>query len=362
MRFGVELEFTAALTGAICQTKGTFYDYLQHLANQCNIFDWKIEQDGSCGNEIVSPILEGEKGLAELLQMCHLSHKAAEDFGINRLTGVDCGIHFHYDATNLNHRQIRNSMVITAMAETLFYAMNPLSRFQTNFAAPLNFNLFQCIRARDVVDLRDCWFRSYMGVDAHPDSFRHKHSEYFPAFINNEKKNPQKYDWTRYHGFNFVSLFKNGTIEFRYAHGSFDEETVEHWFNLFLGVMKASVNLRTKDIMRTNFPFSMKTVKSQSLPALQINLYNNIGKVIAFLFKPKSGTKQSLIQPTVPMLQFIVERLVKFTPGVFTPKSYKTIMGESSDGDPYKVLNLILDNKLVLPHGGYVPMHNELIF
>lgn len=356
MKFGVELEFTAALMGAACGNKGSFYDYLQYLAGQCNIKDWKIEQDGSCGNEVVSPILEGENGLRELLQICYLSRKTADDFGISRLTGVDCGIHFHFDASPLNHRQIRNSMVITAMAETLFYAMNPLSRFQTNFAAPLNFNLFQCIRARDIVDLRDLWFRSYMGVDANQDSFRHKHNEYFPGFINDEKRKPRKYDWTRYHGFNFVSLFKHGTIEFRYAHGSFDDDTVEMWYRLFLGVMEASVNMRTKDILKTNFPFGMNKIKLHPLPSLQRTLFNDMRRVIGFLFVPKSGTDKSLIQPKPELLKFVAKRLKKFTPTVFSNPNYKTIM---SSNDPTEILDLMMAEPIAMPHGGYVPMHND---
>lgn len=352
MKFGIELEFTAAVAQAGGNKYGSFYDYLQYLASECNIHDWKIEQDASCGNEIVSPILEGEKGLAEALQICHCVEKAKKDLGIKRITGLDCGIHYHFDANGLNHRQIRNVLVITAIAETLFFAMNPRSRFDTNFAAPLNFNLFQCIRARDIIDLRDIWFRSYMGVNAYDDSFRHKTQEYYPNFINNSKKAPQKYDWTRYHGLNFVALFKHGTMEFRYPHGSFDPYTIEMWYRLFKSIMDVSINNNTRTIIRkSNFPFTMNKVKATTMVTLQKHLYGRMGKVLKFLFGIQKGCDRSLIPAEVEMIQFITKRLMKFHHPAIKADNYRKIMSMNKDDDGNKALQILLDNDLAFPHG-----------
>ncbi len=359
MKFGAELEFTAAVGQAGGGGKGNFYEYLQLLTSECGIVNWKIEQDGSCGNEIVSPILIGEPGVREMLQVCFCANKAANDLGLSRITGIDCGIHFHFDASELSHKEIRNVLIIMAMAETLFYAMNPPSRFGTNFAAPLNFNLFQCIRARDIVDLRDLWFRSYMGVDAHQDSYRHKNREYYPDFVNSEKK-PQKYDWTRYHGLNFVALFKHGTIEFRYAHGSFDMDTVEMWYRLCEAIMVAATTKQTRTILKTNFPFTMNQVKLSGLPKLQRGLYGDIRKVLMFLFGIKKGGSESLIEPTVTMMQFIAHRLLKFNHNCMTKTNYKKIMSMGENDDPRQALALMLEKRMVFGLGNYLKHHPEL--
>ena len=356
IKFGVELEFTASVLHAM-GPQGTFFEHLNTLVADSGIKGWKIEQDASCGNEIVSNILLGDAGFKKMMQVCYCAEKTQQEFGLSRITGLDSGIHFHFDANNMNHRQIRNVLVVTAIAEVLFYAMNPVSRFGTSFAAPLNFNLFQTIRARDIIDLRDIWFRSYMGVDSHPDSYRNKAQEYYPHFVNSERK-PQKYDWTRYHGLNFLALFKHGTMEFRYAHGSFDMETVEMWYRLFLGVIEACINLKTRSILKCNFPFNMQKVKLTSLDKLQRELYRDVTRVISFLFaKNGPGGQTRLIQPTVPMMKFIAKRLVKFNPQCMTKLTYKKIMGMDNGGDAEAALELLISNPIKVNHGSHISGH-----
>lgn len=357
MKFGAELEFTASVLNAGNEHYGTFYEYLQVLMTQSAITDWKIENDNSCGNEIVSPILNGDAGLKSLMQVCYCANKASKDLGISRLTGIDCGIHFHFDATKLNHIQIRNVLLITSMVEPLFYGMNPTSRFATNFAAPLNFNLFQCIRARDIIDLRDVWFRSYMGVDAHPDSYRYKNQEYFPEFINS-KKLPHKYDWTRYHGMNFVALFKHGTIEFRYAHGSFDEHIVKMWYMFFKAIMETAINNKTRRILKSNMPFTMAEIRDRSLTKLQYSLFRDIRKVIKFLFVPQKGTNESLISPDVDLIKFIVQRLIKFNCRGISMENYNSIL---SSNDSNEILSLLENQKIALKHAEYIRHQPEVI-
>ena len=212
MRFGIELEFTASVVHAISHKHGRFFDYVRGLLQESAVREWRVVEDASCGNELVSPILQGEKGMAQVHQVCACVEKAQEVFNLGRLLGPDAGVHFHYDATDLveqskkNVRPLRNALVLSAILEPLWYSMNPGTRFDTAFAAPLNFNLFQMCRARDMIDIRDIWFVPYMGVNGHSDSYRVKHSSYSPIFINNEMKKPEKYDWTRYHGLNFVAL------------------------------------------------------------------------------------------------------------------------------------------------------------
>ena len=320
MKFGIELEFTAATVHAQSQKDGRFFEYVRGLLEESAIRKWRVAEDASCGNELVSPILQGDKGMAQVHQVCACVEKAKEVFELGRLLGPDAGVHFHYDANDLiaqskkNVRPIRNVMVLSAILEPLWYSMNPGARFDTAFAAPLNFNLFQMCRARDMIDIRDIWFVPYMGVNGHSDSYRVKHSSYSPIFINNETKKPEKYDWTRYHGMNLVALFKHGTIEFRYTHGTFDPELIEKWFEHYKAIVHAARELNTRPIMRA-CPMNIEAIKANSIQGLQKLIYGDLRLALDFLFNPHGKRNiQPILAKDPKMLHFILERLVKYNP------------------------------------------------
>lgn len=325
MKFGLELEFTAGLQHAAGDI-GSFYDYYRQLLIESGIHGWNIHQDNSCGNEIVSPPLNGEEGLKLAMQACYCADVAKRHFGLKRILGPDCGVHFHFDAAGMSVRDLRNVLVIMSVLETLFYAMNPISRFDTAFAAPLNFNLHQVIRARDLIDLRNEWFRPYMGVHGGPDSHRHRKNNYLPEFINQDKKAPDKYDWTRYHGLNFVAYLKLGTIEFRYTHGTFNGDILERWYYIYKSVMQAARTMMTQKILAIYPIRSRERIITHSLGKLQYEMYSDLRRVIKFFIK--------LTKPDVKTLKFIVERLFKFSPECIRTDVYKFVMeydGENVD-------------------------------
>lgn len=332
MKFGIELEFTAATIFANSKCYGPFYDYLLQLIRESGIQDWRIEQDASCGNEIVSPILDGKKGLNQVMQVCHCAQMAQEQFALNSLLGPDCGVHFHFDARDLLKQSdasvvaIRNVLLLSVILEPLWYSMNPGIRFDTAFAAPLNFNMFQMVRARDMTDIRDIWFRSYMGVNCHSDSYRVKQQSYSPVFINSNQ-NPEKYDWTRYHGMNLVSLFKHGSIEFRYTHGSFDPSNIEMWFNHFKQIVEVSRSISTRKIIRA-CPMNINDMKMNSVAGLQNLIYGDLRLGVEFLF--------NMIPQDGHMLKFVLEKLIKYNPDSFNPTFVKRIWKE--DGSSFAAL------------------------
>ena len=316
-KHGMELEFTAAVAHAHHPRLGGFYDYLLTLMRESGIHDWRYEVDASCGNEVVSPILQGEKGLTSALQVCHCAVMAQKTFGLGRLLGPDAGVHYHFDATDLvkqgkqNVMVIRNVLLLSTILEPLWFSMNPGSRFETAFAAPLNFNLFQLIRARDMVDIRDLWFRSYMGVKGHRDSYRVQRNSYSPDFVNSERT-PDKYDWTRYHGMNLVALWKHGTFEFRYTHGSFEPENIENWFRFYKSVVDLASVGKTRPLVRA-CPMNIDGIKSNSVMGLHDMIYADLNLAINFMFK-SSGKAQPLFAPNAKMLKFILHKIIKYNP------------------------------------------------
>ncbi len=349
MKHGIELEFSAAIMHAYHQKYGGFYDYVLNLIQESGVHNWKCEADASCGNEIVSPILEGEKGLRSALQVCHCVYKAQQTFKLGRVLGPDASVHFHFDATDLvkdsksqSHKNtrdisvqaIRNVLLLSAILEPLWFSMNPGSRFETAFAAPLNFNLFQMFRARDMVDIRDIWFRHYMGVKGHSDSYRIEHNSYSPTFVNGERK-PDKYDWTRYHGMNLNALWKHGTFEFRYTGGSFNPDNIEMWFRLYKDVVDLARSSKTRSIIRA-CPMNIEDVKSSSIGGLQTIIYGDLNIAIRFMFLPLSKTALPLFGRDANMLRFILKKIIKYNPTCLPAKIMKSIWND--DGTDFERL------------------------
>jgi hypothetical protein len=330
MKFGIELELTAAIAHAHHDHHGSFYDYVLQLMRESSITNWRMDEDASCGNEFVSPPLEGEKGWAQVEQVIHCVKTAQEVFGYKRIIGNDSGVHYHFDANDLlklSNRSVtalRNVLILGAILEPLWFSMNPAARFDTNFAAPLNFNMFQMIRARDMTDLRDIWFRPYQGVSGHQDSYRVKNSLYLPDFVNNPAAKPDKYDWTRYHGLNFLSLFKHGTVEFRYTHGSFDSNNITLWYEMYRRVVEAAREMRTKNILLSS-PVNFETLKASAIPNLQAPLYADLKLVIDFLFK--------VIKPDVKMLRFVLGKIIKYNPAALPKNIVLKILDYHGDFD-----------------------------
>jgi len=339
MRFGVELEFTAMMQHAHDENRGSFYQLLEQLVLESGLRGWKFKVDGSCGSEIVSPILSQENGIKQVGQVCYCTEVARERFGIKRILGPDCGVHYHFDASDMDFKCIRNILGITAILETLFFAMNPSIRLGLMFAAPLNFNLFQAMRARDIIDIRDTWFRQYMGVRSHQGSYRHANNEYLPHFINTMKRKPEKYDWTRYHGLNLVAYFHHGTMEFRYTHGTFDADVIRKWYDIYRSIVVACKESPTRRIWRI-LPFEVSQVRELSIADLQGALYKDLRKTIDCLFK--------LVEPTVEMVQFVAERLAKFNGKDLSRTAIKeTLKYDGYNGE--KARDILLSKPINLP-------------
>jgi hypothetical protein len=319
---------------------GRFYDYVLGKLSEFDMYKWRLEEDASCGNEFVSPPLEGEFGWRQVVKICSIVKEAQAKFDFKRIVGVDCGVHFHFDANDLVKKSnrsvvgIRNILLLSAIIEPLWYSMSPESRLLTNFAAPLNFNPWQMMRARDMTDLRDIWFRPYMGVCGNNDSFRTKNTLYLPEFVNNDLK-PEKYDWTRYHGMNFLSILKHGTIEFRYTHGSFDIDVLEMWFQMYKRLFEAAKKMRTKDILAL-CPISLELIKQNSIPGIHAKMYENLSPLINYLFK--------IIEPDIRLLRFILAKLIKHNINSIHSNVVKKIV--SYDGD-FEGLMKIVESELI---------------
>jgi hypothetical protein len=123
-RFGVEIEILSnvstntILTAVRAEGINIEFESYTHRVTS----HWKIVRDVSCGLELVSPVLEGEPGLAEVEKVT----KALNQIGaqVNR----NCGMHVHLDASAMTLKAIKNLFKLWTKFEEVLDTFQPMSR------------------------------------------------------------------------------------------------------------------------------------------------------------------------------------------------------------------------------------------
>jgi hypothetical protein len=172
---------------------------------------WKVTTDASLGSyttgvEIVSPILQGESGIADLKKVL----EAANELGLN----VDkaCGIHIHWGIADLSLKAVKNVCTLYAKYEAQIDKVMPNSRRGNNnqYCRSINQHggmeatIANIASARDMHGVRDA--------------------------VNNG---------TRYRKLNLESFWRYSTMEFRQHAGSLDFDKISAWANLTAGIVEA---------------------------------------------------------------------------------------------------------------------------
>ena len=215
-RFGVEIEFLPTITadaavmslraaGIEVQYTGYTHDVTPH---------WKIVTDGSCGYELVSPVLEGEAGLEEV----RIAAAALEAAGAT----VDrrCGLHVHFDARSMNIKAVKNLFKLWLKFEDVLDTFQPQSR-RGNSNTYCQSNLKdQC---RDATSHRDACLAMFEAIDAckNMDQMR----DIYPC---------------RYRKLNIQSYFRHQTLEVRHHSGTTDPAKITNWVRLMARMFDAA--------------------------------------------------------------------------------------------------------------------------
>lgn len=220
--FGVEIEFFGV-------TKEQVADALNRAGIDARVENynhttrsyWKLVYDASVnragtgctrgGNEIVSPVLQGEEGLEEL----KLVVKVIKEVGGK--VDKTCGIHVHHDASDLDLNGIKNVARLYTKYELIFDSLVPESRRKNNnrYCRSLTASELHSIET-----VQDLW-----------DIFQGEHII------------------SRYRKLNVQSLFKHQTIEFRQHSGSLNGNKIANWIKLTQRVVeKAKVARKVNPI------------------------------------------------------------------------------------------------------------------
>lgn len=221
--FGVELEFimpdgmTMDRVARLITDGGVPCRYEGY--NHSNRGSWKVVSDGSLnshrGAEVVSPVLQGENGFAQLRKVCDAL--TAARVRISRR----CGLHVHVGATNEGVGFFRNLVKTYAGAEQLLDTVMAPSRRGSNnqYAQPVRFNSFTA----NAIDQANNLNQVASAIGQHSGS-------------GNARSNG------RYCKINLQSFWQHGTVEFRHHQGTVEKMKVENWTRLCLRMCVAAKN------------------------------------------------------------------------------------------------------------------------
>jgi hypothetical protein len=153
---------------------------------------------GAGGSELVSPILSGPQGLAQVYEaLCLL--QAFPEIQVNET----CGFHVHHgvDPDKFGNRELFELLRLVAIFEDYIYQLLPEDRRHTEACRPLEIDLYEWFKRdgseRRTPLVKNLWYSPENRDD--PKAPRHR------------KIHP-----TRYHGLNLHSYWYRNTIEFRY--------------------------------------------------------------------------------------------------------------------------------------------------
>ena len=163
--------------------------------NWCFVKDDSIK--GAGGNELVSPVLYGVKGLAQVYDALLLLQEFPE-IQVNE----SCGFHVHHGVDPLSYgsQELKNLVKLISMFEGYLYHLLPEERRRAETCRPMEIDLFE-------------WFREDQPGN---QASRIKDLWYSPENRDDRSPSQRRYHPTRYHGLNLHSYWYRGTIEFRY--------------------------------------------------------------------------------------------------------------------------------------------------
>lgn len=217
--YGVEIEF---------KTRSN-RDQLARLLNEAGINTrstgythnttpyWKLVTDASVsgGYELVSPVLYGEEGIADLRKACATLEAAG--CTVDR----QCGVHLHLGAANEDFGTVQRFVMNYAKLEDSIDCLLPPSRRANNNSMIKSLSGLIGHETEDEIVRK---------VNAKLDAFkRARDISQLQACLHHD----------RYYKVNLQSYSRHGTVECRQHSGTLNGDKIEHWVRL-MGALFAS--------------------------------------------------------------------------------------------------------------------------
>ena len=202
--FGIEIEFNAAVNMRIVaitlQNHGI--ECVAESYNHTTRSSWKLVPDSSVHSnfrrynmELVSPVLKGAEGLAEIRKVCKVLNNSAIDAKVNHT----CGLHVHHGANDFGESQMRNLVSLYKNYEGEMDKMVARSR-------------------------------------------RGNANHYCSSLQNKEIANVRA---SRYHKLNLAAFTRHGTVEIRHMNGTTNADKICGWIVLTQAVVERAAEAKS---------------------------------------------------------------------------------------------------------------------
>jgi len=200
---------------------------------------WKLTTDCTIathgrgeGCELVSPILKGAQGFADLKTVCEVLNA----FGV--WSNKSCSNHVHIQADDLSLKQLKNVMKASLKYEWVIDRFVAKSRRAGNkWAAPIARHF-----GRTQADVED----NFSMIDSAADI------NALQAILN--PRNNGLNNGSRYHKWNFAHLVSRGTLENRQHNATQDFEKISAWLNLQMAFLQGFADTRLRASKITHRP------------------------------------------------------------------------------------------------------------
>lgn len=217
--YGIEIEFKTHMNsqeiarqirtaGIDCRAEGYNHRTTSH---------WKIVTDASVygGYEIVSPVLAGEEGIADLHKVC----AKLEEIGCR--VDRQCGVHLHLGASSEDYGTIQRFVMNYAKLEDSIDCLVPPSRRANNNSMIKSLS-------------------GLIGNESEEDTIRKINAKLDACRrASNMTQLQRVFHGDRYYKVNLQSYTRHGTVEVRQHSGSLNGEKIEQWVRL-MGALFAS--------------------------------------------------------------------------------------------------------------------------
>lgn len=246
--FGIEIEFINRSNKSqnelarYINNKFRRLDCIGESYNHTTQDHWKIVTDSSCGLELVSPILSGQKGMKDAQSIIDCLANI-EGVTVDR----SCGIHVHVGASDITPQGMKNVILHYAKNEEIINSVLAPSRRDSRWA-------------RQLVNGHNSRFGSILRLQQRLDNCT------ACSHIINALGG-------RYNTVNVECWNRQRTIEFRQHGGSLDSEKILNWAHFLINTVETCMTeTPVKTTIRTNPKQAFKAVFGNSKIVLDFML------------------------------------------------------------------------------------------
>lgn len=231
-KFGIEIEGYGVASGLLARKlREAGIECYTESYNHNTRGHWKIVHDGSLSGantfEIVSPILEGQEGIEQVRKVCEVLE------GCNVKINKSCGLHVHFDATNITVEHTKNILKNYGAYEEQIDSFLPISRRANN-------NTY-CKSVKRIL----------------PDIEQATTIQRIAQIMG-----------SRYFKINLQSYTRHNTIEFRQHSGTVEFEKISNWIIFLHNLVSYSIS---------NLPLQTEEITIESLKKFnQASVFNYI--------------------------------------------------------------------------------------